>query len=192
SQGHGPWSTTAGGSLPPKPMIGITRQDDGATAPNVTSIVGAGCRACVAGDLGIGDTVTVTFGSSFPLLFHTAGLLVWQHAFFQGIENNGNVRYGEGDSYPDFSALATQLSWYADGYPAGSEQADKDALMITAMGAYPAVAGFAPLNGTMIGEIATGSVSIAAACCEVPVGDIPDPGGTWPAGASQLMGNFQL
>src|SRR5204863_9904439 len=37
SQGHGPWSTTAGGSLPPKPMIGITRQDDAGTAPNVTS-----------------------------------------------------------------------------------------------------------------------------------------------------------
>src|SRR6266496_569522 len=191
SGGHGPWATTAGLGFPPKPVIGLTRQRDGAPGPATTAIVGAGCRACVAGDLGVGATITVTFGSTFPLLFHSAGLAIWQRAFFEGIQNNGSVRYGEGDSHPDFGASLTELSWDAD-YGPGIEHADKDALMITAMGAYPPVSGFVPFNGTKIGEIASGSVSIAAACAEVPIGDVPDMGGTWPAGAQFLMGNFQL
>jgi hypothetical protein len=88
-------------------------------------------------------------------------------------------------------ASLTRLSW-DDDYGPGTVHADRDAVMITAMGAYPPVAGFSPFVGSVIGEIASGSCSVAAACLEMCEGAEPDPGGTWPAGAIQLVGNYQL
>lgn len=184
---HGPWRVPGAPNF--SPLIGNSRQT---AAGNAFSMqVGSCVRSCVTGDLGIGSTITVTFSSVAPANFHTAGLVVWQPAYFVLIRKGGLTGYSNGDSHPDTGASMTRLSW-DDDY-GGLTPGDQDAMMITAMGAYPATAGFQPLNGTKIGEIASGSVSIASACAPVCEGVFVDPGGTWPAGAQQALdGNYQL
>ena len=46
--------------------------------------------------------------------------------------------------------------------------------------------------GSKTGEIASGQVSIAAACMELEEGTAIDPGGTWLSAAVQLAGNYQM
>jgi hypothetical protein len=171
------------------PLIGNSRQTDPGNAFSLQ--VGSCARACTTADLGVGGTITVTFSSVAPANFHTAGLIVYQPAYFVAIKENGLIRYNTGDSHPDNGASMTRLSW-DDDY-GGLSPGDQDALMITAMGAYPAQSGFQPLNGTKTGEIASGVVSVASACAQACEGVFVDPGGTWPAGPQQAIdGNYQL
>jgi hypothetical protein len=124
-------------------------------------------------------------------LFHTCGLIVYQAAYFTTREQFGAITYANSDQHPSISAPLARLSWNDDFGP-GSVTTDRDGVMITAMGAYPAVAGFTPFSGTKIGEIASGSCSVAACCRSVCQDTLLDPGGTWPSNAIQLMGNYQM
>lgn len=172
-----------------KPLIGEAR-DGFFPFQETTGEVGSVGRPCTAGDLGIGSTVTVTFTTAYPAAFVSAGLVIWQRAYWTTIQQSGLNVYGNIDSYPNDSANPRRLSWALDGGTSVTT-CDLDGLMLTAMGAYPAVAGFTPYVGTKIGEIASGAVSIAAACYGAPQGTGPDPGGTWPADATLLFGNYQ-
>jgi hypothetical protein len=186
SGGLGPWRIP---SIPNNaPLIGEIRQTDPGNAASIQ--VGSCARACVAADLGVGSTITVTFGSVAPANFHSTGLVVYQPAYFVAVKQFGLIRYDFGDAHPDFGASLTRMSW-DDDYGAGFGNADQDASMLGAMCAYPPVAGFTPFNGTVIGEITSGAVSVAATCLSVCEATFPDPGGTWPAGASLLCGNYQ-
>jgi hypothetical protein len=187
SGGLGPWRRAFAPNS--APIIGQSRQTDPGNAASIQ--VGSVGRACVAADLGIGSTITVTFGSVAPANFHSTGLIIYQPAYFVAIPQFGLIRYAMGDAHPDFGASTTRLSW-DDDYGAGFSQADQDAAMITAMAAYPPVAGFAPFYGTVTGEIASGSLSLASACVPVCEASWKDPGGTWPAGASLLTGCYQF
>ncbi len=173
------------------PLIGLARQDSGTEIPPTTMQVGSVGRACTSGDLGIGDTVTVTFSTISPGLFHTAGLLIWQRCYFTTVKQFGFPVFDNSDEHPDVSPSLTTLSWDADFGP-GTAVPDRDAILITAMGAYPARSGFAPFVGSKTGEIASGQVSIAAACMQLEEGTAIDPGGTWLSAAVQLAGNYQM
>ncbi len=59
------------------PIIGLSRESVTGSGPPTTSQVGSCARACTAGDLGVGSTVTVTWSTLDPGLFHTAALLIW-------------------------------------------------------------------------------------------------------------------
>jgi len=172
------------------PLIGLSRENNTGSGPPTTSQVGSAARPCTTGDLGIGSTITVTWSTLDPGLFHTSALVIWQRAFFEVIKQGGFRIYGNNNTHPTVSGSLTTLSWDAD-YGPGTTNPDRDALVITAMGAYPAVSGFSPYIGAKIGEIASGSNSVAAACYGAKVGVSFDPGGTWPAGAIQLIGNYQ-
>lgn len=187
SGAHGPWRRPAAPSS--APLIGNSRQT---AAGNAFSMqVGSCARECNTGDLGVGGTITVTFSSVAPANFHTAGLIIYVPAYFVAIKEGALIQYSTGDSHPDNGASMTRLSW-DDDY-GGLSPGAQDAIMITAMGAYPAKAGFQPFNGSVTGEIATGSVSIASACAQACEGVFVDPGGTWPAGSQQAIdGNYQL
>jgi len=180
------WPATATG----QPIIGPVRENTAGSGPATTSQVLSVARACTTGDLGVGSTITVTYTTASPLLFKTCGLVIWQRAFFETIKQFGAITYANGDDHPTAGASLTTMSWNTDFGP-NTTNPDRDALVITGMGAYPAVAGFTPFVGTKIGEIATGSVSVAAVCYGAKVNEGFDPGGTWPAGAIELVGNYQ-
>jgi len=173
------------------PLVGLTAETITGSGPAAVSQCGSVARPCSAGDLGVGSTITVHFNSVHPTELHSAGLVIYQQAYFVTVNQFGFPTYGNGDDHPGVSASLTTLDWTAD-FGAGSAKNDKDAVMVTAMGAYPAVAGFEPFQGTKIGEIATGSCSIAACCQQLCQGSTPNPGGTWPSAAIQLVGNYQF
>jgi hypothetical protein len=187
SQGVAGWVWFTGAD----PLIGLVSEDLTGSGPAAISQAGSVARPCTAGDLGAGDTITVHFNTTRPTELHLAGLVIWQQAYFVTVKQFGFVEFGNSDDHPGNGASLTRLSW-TDDYGAGTAQNDRDAVMLTAMGAYPAVAGFQPFEGRKIGEIATGSCSIAACCEKLCEGSTPDPGGTWPAGAIQLVGNYQF
>ncbi len=180
------WPATAAA----QPLIGEIRETVSGSGPATTSQALSVARPCTAGDLLAGDTITITYSTVFPLLFRTCGLVIWQRAFYESIKQFGTVTYSNGDDHPGAGASLTRLSWDDDFGP-GTAIADRDALVISALGAYPAVAGASAFVGSKIGEIASGSVSVAAFCYGAKVSEAFDPGGTWPAGAIQLVGNYQ-
>jgi hypothetical protein len=188
SGGHGPWAISSAHGL--NPVIANSRETDAGNAWSLQA--SSATRACVGGDLGIGSTVTATFSSVAPANFHSAGLLVYVPAYYVSVTQDGIVRFNMTDAHPSGGASLTTMSWDIDYGPPPWRHSDKDAVMCTAMAAYPATAGFSPFNGSLTGEIATGVVSIAAGCVQVCEGSMPDPGGTWPAGASGLAGNYQV
>lgn len=188
SGAHGPWARPAAPGL--NPVIGDNRQTDAGNAFSAQD--GSVARACATGDLGIGSTITLTFSSVAPANFHTTGLVIYMPAYYVAVKQGGIVRFNTGDAHPNVGASLTTMSWDIDYGPPPWRNADQDALMITAMGSYPPVAGFSPLNGSVIGEITSGSVGVAAGCIAVCEGSMPDPGGTWPAGASALFGGYQV
>lgn len=189
SGGHGPWARSAAHGL--NPVIANSRQTDAGNAFSVQA--SSATRACVGADLGIGSTVTATFSSVAPANFHSAGLLVYVPAYYVTITQDGIARYGFNNGHPYGGGVSlTEMSWDIDYGPPPWLDCDADAVMCTAMAAYPATAGFAPFHGSVVGELATGAVSIAAGCIAVCEGVTPDPGGTWPAGASALAGNYQV
>jgi hypothetical protein len=177
-------------------QIGLSRQTV-SVVPKFDMIVGSVLRPCVAGDLGVGSTITVGFNTAFPADFKSAGLAIWQHTFVDAILQKTppffpSIQYGNGDSYPDFSADPTTLAWFVD-YAPWATFPVHDAIMLTGMGAYPATAGFQPTEGSLIGEIASGDVSIAAACSGRLVNVVPEPGGTWPLASQRALdGNYQM
>jgi hypothetical protein len=150
-------------------------------------------RACASGGMSVGDTVTVHFHTAYPALFASAGMVfAVANTKEDGIANDfsGTVRYGDGDSYDGIGADPTTLSWDIDqGFkpaPVGV------AGMIAANAAYPAVGGFAPLEGNLLGAI-DGTLSLAFSALphvEANVGH--DPGGSWGGAAQALVGNFQF
>src|SRR5438445_6195826 len=168
SGGLGPWRRP---TIPnDSPVIGLSRQT---AAGNTASLqVGSCARACVAADLGVGATITTTFSSVAPANFHTAGLVIYQPAYFASVAQNGLQWRNIGNAHPDFGASFTRFSWDDDFIPPWSNS-DTDSHMITAIGAYPPVAGFQPFGGKLTGELATGSCSIAAACMSVCQGSMP-------------------
>jgi len=172
------------------PLIGLARETLGPAPPGVTTQCGSVARACTAADLGIGSTITVHFTTADPGLFHTAGLVIYENAYFFTVTQYGANVYGNEDLYPSISASGSRLSWFDD-FGHNTTQPDYDCVMLTAMGAYPPVAGFQPFDGFLVGEIASGSVSVAAHCKPVPEFTDIDPGGTWPSAAQQLVGNYQ-
>ena len=180
------WPATATG----QPIIGPIRENTAGSGPPTTSQALSVARLCTTGDLGVGSTITVTYTTASPALFKTCGLVIWQRAFFETIKQFGAITYANGDDHPTVAASLTSMSWNTDFGP-NTTNPDRDALVITGMGAYPAVAGFTPFVGSKIGEIATGSVSVAAVCYGAKVNEGFDPGGTWPAGAIELVGNYQ-
>jgi hypothetical protein len=179
------WSTAT------DPLIGLIAEPSSGSGPAAVTQAGSVARPCTAGDLGVGSTITVHFATTRPTELHLAGLVIYQQAYFNTIRQYGSFTYGNGDDHPGAGASLTTLDWTAD-FGAGSAKADRDAVMITAMGAYPPVAGFTPFEGTKIGEIATGACSIAACCESLCQGATPNPGGTWPSAAIQLVGNYQF
>jgi hypothetical protein len=186
SQGVAGWTvSTATG-----PQIGYIRQTTVPPAADRSTMAGGAYRGCTAGDLSAGDTVSVTFNSAFPASFRNVALLVWQDAYEEVVKQGGIVEYGFGDSYPDSGGSSSRLSWLDD-YGVGMGAPASDALTITAMGASPGQTGFAPINGSLVGEIATADVSVACHCLGVPRLTRPDPGGDWPAAATHLVGNYQ-
>lgn len=173
-----------------QPLIGPSRETLTGSGPATTSQVLSVSRPCTTGDLGSGDSITITYTTADPGLFHTCGLVVWQRAFYETIRQNGARIYFNGDDHPGSGASLTRLSWDDDFGP-GTGNADRDALVITGLGAYPPVAGVVPFVGSVIGEIATGLVSVAAVCYGAKVDEVFDPGGVWPSAAIQLVGNYQ-
>lgn len=174
--------TVVSSALARKPLIGLTRDDQ--------LQVGSVARACTTGDLAAGDTVTVTFTSADPANFHTAGLLVYMQNGFTAVgTDQGDPDYSNGDTTIT-SVSASALSWAADLGASFEPTPLSSATMITAMGAFPAQAGFTPLVGSVVGEIASGVCSIA--CATAGVSTRVDPGGSWPAIATELAGNYQF
>jgi hypothetical protein len=173
-----------------EPLIGLTADASLAGPPFDVAQCGSVARPCTAADLGSGSTVTVTFQVPAAGALATSGLVVYQNAYFFAVQQYGAFQYSNNDSYPSVSANPKRLSWFDD-YGHNTTQPDYDAVMITAMGAYPAQSGFTPLDGFKVGEIASGTGSIACACKPVPEFTDIDPGGTWPSNASLLVGNYQ-
>lgn len=173
------------------PLIGLVREFSPFVGPTDTAQIGSVARPCTLNDLTVGSTVTVNFSTLDPGSFHTAGLVIWQRAYWTTIWQGGSADYSNGDSYPTNGANPHELSWNIDpvGHPAAP---DTDGVLIGAAGAYPAIAGFQPLQGALIGELATGAVSIAATCLACPELVAVDPGGIWPSDASMLMANYQF
>lgn len=184
SQGVAGWTV----STVTLPQIGYIRQTT--LVPDRSTQAGDTFRACTAGDLGAGDTISLTFDSAFPASFRVVGLIVWQDAYNVLVKQKGLTVYGNGDSYPDFAISDHELSWVNDFSPT-SVQPDLDALIVTAMGASPGQTGFVPLQGSLVGELAIADVSVAVGCIEAAKDSNPDPGGTWPAAADHLVGNYQ-
>jgi hypothetical protein len=172
------------------PLIGYLRETTAAPAPGRSTMVGDAARPATAGDLAAGDTITATFNSAFPADFRVVGLAVWHDAYWETVKQGGVYEYGFGDDYPDNAISASRLSWLDD-YGVGMGAPASDALAVTAMGASPGQTGFAPINGSLVGEIATADVSVACHCFGVPRLTRPDPGGDWPAAATHLVGNYQ-
>jgi hypothetical protein len=172
------------------PIIGLVRETISGSGPPTTSQTGGVGRPCTIADLGVGASITVHFTTASPALFHTAGLIVWQRTYWEAVKQFGSVVYSFGDDHPGAGASLTRMSW-DDDFGAGNVKNDKDAILITAMGAYPPVAGFSPFVGTVIGEITSGLVSVAAVCMEAKEETLIDPGGTWPSPAIQMTGNYQ-
>jgi hypothetical protein len=188
SQGVAGWAWPA--MIPAEPLIGEARETITGSGPPTTSQLCSVARACTTGDLGVGDTITVTFSTTKPLLFHSCGVAVWQRAFYETIRQSGTFAYFNSDEHPGAGASLNRLSWVDDfGIPGTAP--DRDALTLIGLGAYPAVAGAQTFVGTKLGEIASGSVSVAAFCYPTEVGDDFDPGGTWPTDAIQIIGNYQ-
>jgi hypothetical protein len=177
-------------TLTNQPLIGPIRETIAGSGPATTSQLLSVVRRCTAADLSAGDTITVTYSTASPALFHTCGLIIWQRAFFETIRQFGFFMYANGDDHPGAGAPLNRLSW-TDDFGAPFTAPDKDALSIIGLGAYPAVAGAQAFNGTFIGEEASGQISVAAFCYPTEVGDDFDPGGTWPSNAIQLVGNYQ-
>lgn len=165
------------------PLIGLTRGSSGKLQ------VGSVGRACTAGDLASGDTVTVSFTTLNAPAFHTAGLLVHLPVAFTVVNTDqGSPDYSNGDI--SFGSTAT-LSWLADlGTSFEPTPVSTPATMITAMGAYAATSGFSPYAGSVVGQISSGTCSIA--CAVAQVSSRVDPGGSWSAAAGELAGNYQF
>ena len=170
-------------------QIGDIRQTEPLNAWSIQC--GSGSRSCIASDLVIGDTVTGTFSTVAPANFHTTGLLVYQPAYNQAIKQGGNFQYATGDNYPDTSLNPKECNYNID-FGGGFPIPDQDAAFLAAACAYPPQAGFAPLGGSPVGEIASGFLSLAAVCGRSCGGVQFEPGGTWPANNSGWAVNYQV
>ena len=186
------------------PMIGLSFNENDSPAHTYFQTGSAGIRACHAGDLKVGGTVTVTFTTDFPSApFHSAGLVVYVPAYLVGIfqpvfpdgPSATSPSYHLDDNYPNgfVNEQANALRWTADSYTSGvGPISEDDAIMLTAMAARPAIAGFTPTLGVRLGEIASGAISVACGIASIKAGVTLEPGGMWPSSATQLAGNFQL
>jgi hypothetical protein len=171
------------------PLIGQIRQTDAAFAWDMQ--LGSCARPCTAGDLVAGDTITVTYGSGFPADFYTTGLIVYQPAYYVRVSQSWFGAYGFADSYPDFDTSPTDLNW--DRTYVGFDNVPlQDCHRIVAVAAYPPLAGFVPVSGTVVGEIASGQVSLAVTCLPLCQGQLHEPGGSWPSACDGLIGNYQV
>jgi hypothetical protein len=171
------------------PLIGQIRQTDPGLAWDMQ--LGSCARPCVAGDLVVGDTITVTYGSGFPADFHTTGLIVYQPAYYVRVSQSFFGAYGFSNAYPDSDTSPTSLNWdrvYApfDNVPL------KDCHRIVAVAAYPPTAGFVPVSGSVVGEIVSGSLSLAVTCLPLCQQQLHEPGGSWPSACDGLIGNYQV
>ena len=185
SNGHA-WTISTSGL----PLIGLTQENSN---PVQRMQVGSVGRACAAGDLHAGDTVTLTFTARTGEV--CAAVLVHVPVPFTAVAQAGGgpgIEYFNGDSWPaDSFDTSTSLDWSV-AFHGILPTVEANAVMVTAMGAYPAVAGFTPYLGTVIGEIATGTVSVAFAQAPVAAHSSPNPGGTWPSARTMLAGNYQF
>lgn len=190
--------TTATSTLP---LIGYAAERPGPPS-HVNLEVASYARGCVAGDLLPGDTISMIWqvatvgdiNGPAPANFHAAALAVHVAAPFAAVKQSGVYEYANGDGFPDGyigtpPAAYNKLDWTTDAVVGTTP--DAAATMITAMAAYPSTPGFTPFAGTLVGEEASGAVSIACSAAAVAAASTPNPGGTWGANASYLSGNYQ-
>lgn len=183
------------------PLIGYAQEGADGPAESVLEVASY-ARACTPGDLSIGDTISMVWQVAAvgnihgpaPANFHAAALAVYLPNLFGTVKQGGEFFYANGDGFPSGfigtpPATYDKLDWTTDAVV--STTPDTAATMVTAMAAYPATAGFTPLAGALVGEDASGGVSIACAAADVAAGSSPNPGGTWGANASLLSGNYQ-
>jgi hypothetical protein len=197
-------NTWSDGSSLTAPIIGFARASApySGSGPFNSVMVGSNARACTAGDLVTGDTVTLSFTPAAPTSFGTTGMLIHVPAVFTGVSTeapNANTApvYGFSDTFPWFTTPTVEdtLTWMNYLGDTGTDNKpipSLDAVVLTAMGAYPAETGFIPIDGILVGERASGLCSLACACIEAPALAAFDPGGSWPSTHPMLSGNFQL
>src|SRR5439155_13098660 len=89
SQGVAGWVWSTGID----PLIGLTAEVATGSGPATASQVGSVARPCSAADLGVGDTITVHFDAVHPTELHSAGLVIYQQAYFVTVKQFGFVTY---------------------------------------------------------------------------------------------------
>jgi hypothetical protein len=149
-------------------------------------------RVCAAGDMHVGDTITVGFHSDFPADFHSVGMaFVLEHTLLPAVESafDGTVRYADGDSFDGIGVTANRLSWQDDGFTVRPASV---AGMIATNASYPPKGPFSPGGSTLLGEV-SGALDLAFTVLDhCVVGVEQEPGGDWSGAAEALAGNFQF
>lgn len=154
----------------------------------------------VSGDpLQIGDTVTITWNAVPTSALTIIGVLLDISEITDNAVNQylgsldpgdfGGIYYANGDSLQS----DTSLTWATDSivvlpYP------EISCKMLSASATYPAVSDWTPLHGTKIAEIqsADGKIALGVHLANATELTAIDPGGSWGASASVLVGNYQF
>lgn len=184
-------------------VIGAIAQDDVNGVPHDRLVYGpSAIRGVSAGDLLAGDTITLTWGLTFPANFVNGAMVfaltnMSSQAEPQGVAGGPFfVNYGLADSYPDVSASAQELSWATDLAWIGNNafRPERFGGMVAAAAAVFGGGDYSPLQGFKLGQLDAGDLHLAASlrhCVEAATNDI-DPGGDWTTPAAALVGNYQF
>jgi hypothetical protein len=169
--------------------------DGTGSSPNRTTIdAGSAILSLSAGSLTAGDTITITFSGGVSGAFHSMAIalaFVCVSEFASNQEDGiSGVTYGNSDSYPNNSSNPLMLNWATDvlAHPTPAV----DSAMFVIHGAYPAVSGFSPTEGIVLGTLddvfSLGVSFVPFIRAHTPV----KPDASWGAAASILVGNYQF
>jgi len=160
----------------------------------------AGCKDCGQELMGLlmrpstggGDTVNVHwFTTNTQDPSRTLGLVVAVEGVQDHIEATDQSQFGNGDSYPATGVNPAAINWTADLGPAFVPSPVANCAVVTVAGAY-GTSGWTPVNGSTIGSVSDGTVSLAFSLNPFAASGVPvEPGGAF-AGASQYaVANYQ-
>lgn len=187
--------------------IGDIRQDkfdDPPPPPTTYSTLfysGSALRSITAGGLATGDTIDLTFVSSFP-----GNVVTIAMAFLlTGVTTNAvamtglGVQYNESYAFPDEGApfgsctntdLTYQLAW--EGSPPLRTPVDDCALIAISLG-YNGSGDYTSVEGVVLGQHSAGVLELAfSAIPSIAAASAHEPGGSWSSPYELAVGNWQF